>query len=60
MTRVPFRAGPPKNVPSGNDSEVDWVIKDINDATGRGSKVEIRVDIIRFSPVIDPFKHIKN
>lgn len=40
VARAPSRATPPKNVPSRNDSEVDCVIKDINDATGRGSRVD--------------------
>lgn len=39
VARAPSRATPPKKVPTRNESEVDWVNKDTNDATGRGSRV---------------------
>jgi hypothetical protein len=39
VARAPSRAAPPKNVPSRRDREVDWVISEISDATGRGSSV---------------------
>lgn len=40
VARAPSRAAPPKNVPNRRESDVDWVINDINDATGRGSRVD--------------------
>lgn len=39
VARAPSRAIPPKKVPTRSDSDVDWVNKDTNDATGRGRRV---------------------
>lgn len=45
VARAPSRAAPPKNVPSRKDSELDWVIKDINDAIGRGRRVDAEAGV---------------
>lgn len=43
VARAPSIAAPPKKVPRRRDMEVDWVISEINDATGRGSSVALEV-----------------
>lgn len=40
VARAPSRAAPPKTVPSRKESDVDWAISEIKDATGRGSRVD--------------------